>query len=342
MKVEKWVTFAAAAILCLAPIGSLYGTEKVVGGMGGGRALSNAGIYIAVNKGYFKAQGIEWEGRLFKSAADTVPLLGAGQLDVATGAPSAGLINAVARGIDMRIVADKGSLRKGTDFHGLVMRKDLVDGGRYKGPADLKGLKIAIAARGVVPDYTLGVWAKRGGLKLSDVNFIIIGPGDIPAGLTNKAFDGAVVWEPIKTLLVERGIGVLAERTEDTMPDLMTASLIYSAKFAKERKEAAIRFMVAYLQGNRDYTDAIFKKDDKKRAEVIDILVKESDVKDPAMIAKLGSVWLDPNGEMNKESVKDMQDFWFSQGLVKEKVDVDRLLDESFYREAVKRIGRYQ
>jgi len=37
-----------------------------------------------------------------------------------------------------------------------------------------------------------------------------------------------------------------------------------------------------------------------------------------------------------------MQNFWFSQGLVKQKVDVDKLVDESFAQEAVKRIGRYQ
>jgi len=34
-----------------------------------------------------------------------------------------------------------------------------------------------------------------------------------------------------------------------------------------------------------------------------------------------------------------MQNFWFSQGLVKQKVDVDKLVDESFAQEAVKRLG---
>jgi len=342
MKPGKWLPVVAGAILHLSFLPNLYGADKVVAGMGGGRSLSNAGIFIAMNKGYLKAQGIDFGIRAFKSSADTIPLLGTGQLEVSTGAPSAGLINAVARGIDMRIVADKGSLGPGTGFHGLIIRKDLVDSGRYKGPGDLKGLKIAISATGSTPDYTLGVWAKRGGLKLSDVSPAIIPLPDVVAALSNKSLDGAVVWEPIKTLLVEKGIGILAERTEDTMPNLLTAVLIYSAKFSRERREAATRFMIAYLQGNRDYTDAIFKKDSKKRSEVIGILAKESDMKDPALIAKIGSVWLDPNGEMNMESLKDMQDFWYSLGLVKQKVDVNKLVDESFLQEAIKRIGRYQ
>lgn len=34
--------------------------------------------------------------------------------------------------------------------------------------------------------------------------------------------------------------------------------------------------------------------------------------------------------------------FLLSQGLILQKVDVDRLVDESFAQEAVKRLGRYQ
>lgn len=59
-------------------------------------------------------------------------------------------------------------------FPRLAIRKDLVDSGRYKKTSDLKGLKVAIAAPGTVPDYTLGMWARKGGLKLSDINLSVI------------------------------------------------------------------------------------------------------------------------------------------------------------------------
>lgn len=342
MKAVKWMTAAAVLGLFLFPGSNLYAADKVVAGMGGGHALSHAGIYIAMEKGYFKAQGIEYVGRYFKSAGDTIGLLGMGQLDIATGAPSAGLINAVARGIQLRIVADKASLKKGTRFHGLVIRKDLVDSGRYKKLSDLKGLRIAVAARGVTPDYTLSVWAKMGGIKFSDIHLAILSPPNAVTALSNKSIDGAVVWEPLMSLIVDKGIGDLVERTEDTMPNLETAVIIYSQNFAQDRRDVAERFMIAYLQGNREYTDAFFKNNPEKRKEVIRILAKDSDVHDPALIAKLGRVWLDPNGEVNKDSIKKMQNFWFSEGLVKKMVNVDKLVDESFAREAVKKLGLYR
>ncbi|HEY7677545.1 MAG TPA: ABC transporter substrate-binding protein, partial [Candidatus Methylomirabilis sp.] len=60
------------------------------------RAISNAGIYIAIERGYFKALGIRNDLVFFASAAKTLPALTAGELDVSAGAPSAGLFNAIA------------------------------------------------------------------------------------------------------------------------------------------------------------------------------------------------------------------------------------------------------
>ena len=47
----------------------------------------------------------------------------------------------IARGINMKIVADRASDPPGYGFNVLIVRKDLVTSGRYKTPADLKGMK---------------------------------------------------------------------------------------------------------------------------------------------------------------------------------------------------------
>src|SRR5436305_1768758 len=75
-------------------------------------SASDAGIYVALDKGYFAEQGIEVERTRFTTAADMVAPLGRGQLDVGGGAPSAGLLNAIARDIPLKIVADKGNINK--------------------------------------------------------------------------------------------------------------------------------------------------------------------------------------------------------------------------------------
>ncbi len=61
--------------------------------------ISDAGLLIADRKGYFNQEGINAVFTAFDSAARMVAPLGAGQLDVGAGSASAGLYNAVARGI---------------------------------------------------------------------------------------------------------------------------------------------------------------------------------------------------------------------------------------------------
>ena len=74
--------------------------------------------------------------------------LGTGDLDVGSGTVAVGIYNAVSRGVALRVVADKGSMRPGYGYEGLLVRKDLVDSGRYKNFADLKGMKIAVGSIG--------------------------------------------------------------------------------------------------------------------------------------------------------------------------------------------------
>ncbi|HEY4318229.1 MAG TPA: ABC transporter substrate-binding protein, partial [Herbaspirillum sp.] len=69
-------------------------------------ASSDVGFFIADKKGYFKQEGLSVSFTPFDSAAKMVAPLGAGQIEVGAGSPSVGLYNAIARGIEIKIVAD--------------------------------------------------------------------------------------------------------------------------------------------------------------------------------------------------------------------------------------------
>jgi len=85
----------------------LAGAQAIT--VGATSSTSDAPIYIADKKGFFRAEGLEVKVSDFRSAADMVAPLGAGQLHAGAGSASAGIYNAVARGIRIRIVADKAS-----------------------------------------------------------------------------------------------------------------------------------------------------------------------------------------------------------------------------------------
>src|SRR5713101_7082326 len=100
--------------------------------------------------------------------------LGAGQLDVGGGATSAGLFNSAARGIGIKIIADKGSNLPGYSYVSLLVRKELVDSGKFKTLQDLKGLRCAEPGRAGSPGSTLNEALKSvGGLILIAISEMV-------------------------------------------------------------------------------------------------------------------------------------------------------------------------
>ena len=291
-------------------------------------AISNAGIYIAIEKGYFKEQRIRNEISTFASAAKMAPALVAGELDVSVGAASAGLFNAIAQGAPFRIVADKGQARAGTGFSMLTVRKDLVDSGQVKSVKDLKGKKVAILAKGIIQDYLLGKMAEEVGLTIKDFEITYLaGPNQVTAFET-KAIDAAIAVEPWPARFEERGLAVRF-RTPDQVKGLgpvQIAVIIYSGKFIKERGPVAERWMNAYLRGCDFYaTNGV------QDPEVLAILEKYTKV--PAQVIKAAiPYYQDRHGKLNLESLANQIEWFLANGYMKEKISVDKVVDLSFLK----------
>src|SRR5260370_24913607 len=79
-------------------------------------AISNAGIYIAIEKGFFQEHGVAVDIERFASAGKMTAPLATGQIDVSAGSPPAGLFNSIAAGTDFKIVPDTGQLPPGSTF----------------------------------------------------------------------------------------------------------------------------------------------------------------------------------------------------------------------------------
>jgi NitT/TauT family transport system substrate-binding protein len=128
--------------------------------------MSDAPIYIAAKKGYFSDEGLDVNVTTFRSAADMVAPLGTGQIEAGAGSASAALYNAVARGIRIKIVAEKASSPPGYGATKILVRKDHVDAHRYRTPGDLKGMRVAMNAPGVSNTVTLNALLKSVGGRL--------------------------------------------------------------------------------------------------------------------------------------------------------------------------------
>ncbi len=310
------------------------------------RTMSDVGYYVADAMGYFRDEGIAVTMTPFNSAAQMMAPLGTGDLDVGGGTVSAGFYNAVGRGIATKIVADQSSMKPELWlFLAFMVRKDLVDSGRYKTLADLKGMKVAIGAPGTGTASALNETLRMGGLKYSDVDVVYLGfPEHLPAFL-NKGIDAAISNEPTMTLEIEQGAAVRIIGNDVSYPDQQTAVVFYSESFIKNRHDVAERFMRAYIRGIRLYDDAL--KDGRLAGpaanQIIPILTKYTSIKDEALFRRIIPSAVNPNGEVNLAGLKHDLAFFRELGLIESKdVSVDGVVDGSFVKAAVSQLGPYK
>jgi NitT/TauT family transport system substrate-binding protein len=335
-----------AMLLACVALGSTAATAAnlITVQVGIASAISDVVFFIADQQGYFRQEGIDVKFTAFDSGAKMVAPLGAGELDVAGGSPAAGLYNAVARGIGIKIVADKGSTPPGYGYQPLLIRKDLVTSGKYKTLADLKGMRIAGSANGSASTATMDRALKMAGLKDSDVERVYLSFPEHVMALQNKAVDGSLTTEPSATQAVQSGAAVRVMGDDQIYPNHQLAVLLYSTTFIKAHPDAALAFMRAYIRAARDYNDALAngRLAGPNANQVISILTKYTPIKDASLYRQIVPQGTDPDGKLNIASLEQDLAFYKREGVINGNVTVAQVVDTSFAEAAVKQLGPYK
>jgi len=304
-------------------------------------ASSDVAFFIADKRGYFKREGIEVA---FTAMTNMIAPLGTGQLDVGGISTSAALYNAAARGVDIKIVADKGSTPPGHGYQPLLVRKDLVDSGKVKDFRDLKGLKVAGFARGSASTSTLNEVLKKGGLTFGDVELVYLAFPQHILALQNKAVDASMTTEPSATKAVQLGVAVRFVGDDVVYPNHQLAVVLYGGDFIKRRADVAKKFMRAYLQAVRDYNDALKngKLAGPKADAIVAIMTEYTEIKDPNVYRAITAHGTNPDGRVYEASLKQDLQFYKEQGLIEGDVDAAQVIDHSFVDAAVRELGPYK
>lgn len=303
-------------------------------------ATTDAPFYLAQERGYLREEGLDLEATSFDSGQQMVAPLGTDQLDAGGGAVGPGLYNAILRGINMRIVADRAQSVAGTRFNCLMARKSLVDSGALRTMADLRGRTFAEPVPANILTYALERGLNQDGVRLDEVQLVTVPWPEMANAFANGVIDAGFPIEPFVTLSAERGVAECWRETADLVPGMEIGVLIYGPTFAEQHADAARRFMVAYLRAARDYYRAFFG-DGQGRAEIVELMTRITPIKDPALLGRIAPTWLDPNGDVNTASLRDTQRWYVERGDQTTEVDLQRAVDPSFVAFALQRLGRY-
>ncbi len=328
------VLIAAPAARAAEPVAVTAGITNVI---------ADVGLFVADKRGYFAAENLKVRFVPFDAAARMIAPLAAGDLEVGGGGISAGLFNAVARGLGIKIVADKSTSTPGLATGALMVRKDLVDSGRYRSVKDLKGWKVAVPGPGSGTSTSIDRLLSTVGLSIRDLELVYLSFPQMVSAFQNNGIDAGFLAEPSLTAVETSGAAVRIARDDEMFPNHQIAVTLFSGRFINSNRDAAVRFMRAFLRGTRDYNDVV--KDGRLAGPgaeaIISALTEYSWIKDPAIYRRIGVHGCDPDGRLDLQSLETDLAFFVAQGLIQGKVDVASAIDTSIAEAAVRDLGPY-
>jgi NitT/TauT family transport system substrate-binding protein len=330
------VALALGVAVLGAGVGSARADSAVK--IGALKLSSSAPLFIGVDKGFFKEYGIEPELVFFQAAAPIATALATGQIEVGATGITAALYNIVLGGEQIWLVADKGREWPGYPLTGIVVQKELYEGG-LRQIADLKGKRVGITTLGSTFHYSLGNILEKSGLKLEDVRVVPLQtmPAAIEA-LKGKQVDAILLPQPFPGTAEAQGFGKILFWAGDLHP-WQTVAVFYSRKFAADRQRA-VAFMKGYVKASRYYFDAVLVQKDGRPApganydEVVRITAKYTEAR-PEVI-RLGFPFQDRNARLLVTDIERQMKWWTDNGFMKRTVALKGIVDTSFVEEAVK------
>ena len=243
---------ALAATLMLATSAQAQKPEmtKVHLGVGGKTSLYYLPLTVTEKLGYFKEAGLDVEISDFQGGAKSLQALMGGSVQVVTGSFDH-TIQIQAKG--ERIVA----LVQMGRFPGfaLALRKEKADA--YKGPKDLKGMKIGVTAPGSSTHFMVLYMMAQAGLKPEDASFIGTGSGNtVVAAVKRGEVDAISNADPMINILDREGAVKIvadtrtAEGTQTVYGGPYPAAVLYTkAEFAEKNPNTAQALVTALVRG---------------------------------------------------------------------------------------------
>ncbi len=337
------------ATLVLAACGSSStSSDSPSGGSTGGAPVNvkvgilglaaDAPFFVAQELGYFKDENLNVSFTKFKSGADAIPATAAGQVDVSWGSYTAGLFNALAQGVDVKLVAGAGGVNKNTTSGLIVSTKSGID--PAGGAAQLKGKTLAINGSGIASQVYLHMMLSKAGVPDSDVKLKILDLGSQLSALASGAIDGGFLVDPLTSVAEKSGFGksfaTNYQMANDT--DHQIGAVLYSPKFASNQ-DAGTRFMVAYLKAS-DLVYKAFNSDDADaKAQVAKAMMANLDtIKSADDLNRYSLTGGEPT--IDTTSVDMFLQGFKALGLLQsDSVDYQKYIDSSFAQAAEKQLG---
>ena len=308
--------------------------KKITIAVGGKTLFYYLPLTVAERKGYFKDEGLEVEIPDFAGGAKALQALVGGSADMVSGAYEH-TINMIAKKQPIKAVV----LQAKYSSIVLLMSKDRA--AKYKGPQDLKGLKIGVTAPGSSTNMFVNNILAKGGLKPTDVSIIGVGTGSGAfAALDKGEIDALSNLDPVITQLEATGkfVAVADSRTEKGMKELYGgdyhASVIYvTDEYVKKYPNTVQAVVNAMVRADKWIAKATPQ-------EIVDLMPAEYKAGNPSLYKEAllkNMIGYSEDGQMTLKAAENVYKVLVQfEPSVKAagKMDLNQTFDNSFVRKA--------
>ena len=287
-----------------------------------------APVYIAKEKGYFAAEGLDPELVYFDGAAPIAVTTVSGGIDIGAVGTSAGMFNLGAQG-ELKLIAGQAREFPGFQTLTFVVSNHAYESG-FKSYADLAGRSIAVAAVGSGSHYSLTLIAAKFGIDLHSIRILPLQsiPNQISAVKGGQA-DGAIVTATPVMPAIQAGEVHLLGFIGDVTP-WQIGAVFTSTKTDTERYGMIERFLAAFRKGLREYHDAFtgpgeVRRDGPTAPEVLSIIAKYTG--QPVTRLKQAIAYIDPEGRLDLADLQRQIDWFRSQNMLKGDPKITDMID---------------
>lgn len=280
-------------------------------------------FHVALEKGYFKEEGLKIERKIFTNGPNLMMAMSNGELDLCVATGFTPILQAASQGSDVKILS---SMAKGN--------APVVAGGHIKTFKDLDGKVVGSPGLGTIQNTMLSIAAQKHGIKFQKVVHGKI--TDLPVFLEKGEIDAFTGWEWPAADTVNRVKGAHYVLNMPVIENAESVAMGVNGKFYKENREVVKKFVRAYLKGvkyyneNKDEGQALMAKMINRPVEVAkmalgNIIVDKPEIDLPSV--KFAVQDAIDTGKIKKEAVPNVDVF------------VNKYIDQSLVVELKKEIG---
>ena len=319
---------AALAVMAGAPA---VAAEKVV--ICALTFVSSAPLFIAADKGYYAAEGLDAELKFFRAAQPVAVGIASGDCDFGVTGFTAGFFNLAAKGA-LKVIGAQSREEPGFDFVGFIASNQAYEAG-LRSMQDLPGHSVGMTQVGSTMHYMAGLLRDKYGwaddaVALKPLQSV---PNMI-AAIKGGQVDAVPLPAHIVAKLVGDGnaklIGWVHEHTPWQLGGLFT-----STRNVEQRRPVVEAFVRAYRRAAQDYhaafnaLDGSGKRSFGPAAEALIPILENYTKASPDAIYK-GSPFIDPDGRLKVDQLLGQVAWMQKEGLVEAGLDPMSFIDLSF------------